>query len=493
MKLDRHGIYFNIWMFFFVFAIGIVLMLGLLQFSLIRPYYRNNKIQNVRQVSDDIQTYIIESNGNETDILKAFQTTINNNLCVAIYNDSGNLIYDADSLGSGCVFHAGSGDINNASISYSDGISLVNTLKNNEGEWSQNITNSRTEQEMIVYGRTIRSNLGNYYLFVNSPLEPVDSIITFFSRQYFMYTIIVMIVASLISIKIAKLLTKPIVNMNIEAEKLAHADYAAHFDGGQFTETKELANTLNGATMKLSRIDELRKDLIANVSHDIKTPLTSIRAYAEMIRDVSGDNKEKREKHLNVIITEADYLDRLVVDMSELSKMQSGNYVLREKNFDLAQDIRDVVSFYEAPIEDGGLKVKVNVPDSLTVYADETKIDQVVSNFLSNAIKHTPAGRDITVHAWLKEDEETVRVEVRDQGEGISPQELPYIWDRYQKSSRSFSRSMSNTGLGLAIVKAILDTHHAEYGVESNLGTGSVFWFELKRPQEPEEIEHDQA
>ncbi|NCB34185.1 MAG: hypothetical protein EOM64_09995, partial [Erysipelotrichia bacterium] len=249
--------------------------------------------------------------------------------------------------------------------------------------------------------------------------------------------------------------------------------------------------TLNGATEKLSKIDELRKDLIANVSHDIKTPLTSIRAYAEMIRDVSGNNQEKREKHLNVIINEADYLDRLVQDMSELSQIQSGNYVLKEKNFDLVQDIRYIVSLYEVPIEDGKLKVSLELPDTLTVYADQTKIDQVISNFLSNAIKHTPCDKIISIRATLENDEETAKVEIRDQGEGISEEELPYIWDRYQKSSRSFSRSMSNTGLGLSIVKAILDTPHAEYGVSSKLGEGSEFWFELKRPQEPEDISHE--
>lgn len=491
MKLDRHGIRFNIWLFFFFFAVGIVLLLGVLQFSLIRPYYRNNKIRTVKQVSDDIQSYIINEDPDSTDIARAFQVTVNNNVCVSIYNEAGNLVYDADSLGSGCVFHYSSMAADSTDVVLNSGSSLVNVLRQNAGEWSFNLTNSRTHQEMIVYGRTIRSNLGNFYLFVNSPLEPVDSIISFFSRQYLAYTLIVVLIASLISMRIATALTQPIVRMNREAELLAHADYSAHFDGGKFTETKELAGTLNDASQKLGRINELRRDLIANVSHDIKTPLTSIRAYAEMIRDVSGDNPEKRTKHLNVIIAEADYLDRLVVDMSELSKMQSGNYVLRQQNFDLSQDIRDIVSLHEVPIEDGHLQVIMEIPESVTVFADEVKIDQVISNFLSNAIKHTPADKHIYVRCFLKKDEETVRVEVQDEGEGISEEELPFIWDRYQKSSRSFSRSMSNTGLRLAIVKAILDTHHAEYGVESTLGKGSLFWFELRRPQEPEELDHD--
>ncbi|MGN1389126.1 MAG: ATP-binding protein, partial [Bulleidia sp.] len=325
--------------------------------------------------------------------------------------------------------------------------------------------------------------------FVNSPLEPVDSIVNFFSQQYLLYTFFVIIVASIISIFISNRLTKPIVNIRKSADRLAKADYSVKFNGGRFTETKDLAETLNGATEKLSKIDELRKDLIANVSHDIKTPLTSIRAYAEMVRDVSGDNPAKRTEHLDVIIEEADYLNKLVVDMSELSKMQSGNYVLKQSNFDLSQVILNVVKLNQVMIDEGKLNVVTEIPESLIVYGDEIKITQVIHNFLSNAIKHSSEGKTITIKAWRLSDEETARVEVIDEGEGISKEELPYIWDRYQKSSRSFSRSMTSTGLGLAIVKAILDTHHARYGVESEVGKGSMFWFELPQPQEPEDLE----
>ena len=118
---------------------------------------------------------------------------------------------------------------------------------------------------------------------------------------------------------------------------------------------------------------------------------------------------------------------------------------------------------------------------------DETKLTEVIYNFLSNAVKHTPEGKTIYLRAFRLEDEETVRVEVEDEGEGIPEEEIPFIWDRYQKSSRSFSRSMSSTGLGLSIVKAILDSHHARYGVTSQQGKGSLFWFELHNPDEVEE------
>ncbi len=491
MKFDRHGIRFQFWFFYLIFAVFIVLLLGILQFSLIKPYYRNNQIRTVQYVSNEIQRFIIDDNGNTSNATKATQVAVDNNVCVNIINDYGKVVYEADSLGSGCVFHTPVSLLKDTPVSMQDAVTLREYLISNNNEISINLINDRSKQEMVVYGRTIRSNLGNYYLFVNSPLEPLDSIVDFFSKQYTLYMLIVIVAASLISLVISRSLSDPIIKMQKEADKLSHADYATEFDGGRYTETRELAETLNDASSRLSQIDELRKDLIANVSHDIKTPLTSIKAYAEMIKDISGENPVKREEHLNVIIDEADYLNHLVSDMSELSKIQSGNYILRLSNFDLAMKIREIVRNNTVLINEGHLTVDTELPDLLTVYADETKIAQVIYNFLSNAIKHTPEGKTILIRAYRKEDEETVRVEVIDQGTGIDEQDLPHIWDRYQKSSSSFSRSISSTGLGLAIVKAILDAHHANYGVFSEKNVGSTFWFELKQPDQLEEDEND--
>lgn len=459
-----------------------VLLLGILQFSLVKPYYRNNKIQVVKEVGDQIQEYVINENGNSAAINRAFQVAVDNNVCVAMYNSAGAMIYSADSIGGGCVFHPGAET--DSPVDTTNGSELRQLIDSSGGETSLNFVNERTGQDMVLYGKRISLNLARLYLFVNSPLEPVDSIVNFFGRQYVLFTLIVIILASIVSLIISSLLSRPIVKMSTEAGKLAGADYSCHFEGGEFTETAELAASLNDATQRLSKIDELRKDLIANVSHDIKTPLTSIRAYAEMIRDISGDKPEKREEHLNVIISEADYLDHLVVDMSELSKLQSGAYVLNYSNFDIGGVIREVVRLFAVMIDEGHLHVHIECPQDLVVYGDKTKITEVIYNFLSNAVKHSPQDKNITIRAFMKEDEETVRVEVEDEGEGIPEDQIPLIWDRYQKSSRSFSRSMSSTGLGLSIVKAILDSHHAEYGVRSVVGEGSVFWFELTSPKE---------
>ncbi|MDO4415187.1 MAG: HAMP domain-containing sensor histidine kinase [Erysipelotrichaceae bacterium] len=481
MKLDTHAIRFRFWLAFFLLAIGITVFIGTLQTGLIRPYYRNTKVQSVSSVADRMQDDLVSDSSTSQSVQQALREAVDNSVCVVMYNDKGTLIYNADSLGAGCIFN-NSGNEEISKITSEEGMKTL--LTDTQREYTANFTNEATGQEMIVYGRKISETLGNYYMFINSPLEPVDSVVTFFQRQYAYYTMIAIVIASLVAFYISTSVTGPIVRMKKEASKLSNADYSTDFDGGAYTETRELANTLNLASDKLGRVDELRRDLIANVSHDIRTPLTDIRAYAEMIRDVSGDNPEKRKKHLNVIIRETDYMNRLVNDMSELAKMQSGNYELNRENFDICDAIRDIVDMDESLIKNAGVNLITEIPESLTVYADEIKISQVIANYLSNAIKHTPKGGTIYIRALLRDDGETVRIEVEDEGEGIDEKDLPNIWDRYQKSSHSFSRSMTSTGLGLAIVRGIAEAHGAGYGVVSEKGKGSTFWLELRETHE---------
>ena len=452
--------------------------MGILQFTLIKPYYRNSKIATVSEIADSIQETLIQQPVTTTNSLnKVFQLNVDNNVCSIVFNDKGKLIYTADSLGESCIFSQTIKVGDYSFIPNKSGLFLKEKLLENNDTYSLTIVNTKSNQEMIMYGKAIRSNFSNFYLFVNSPLEPVDSIIRFFQEQYFIYTVIVVVLSLIVSLLISKRLSKPIIDMNKSAKKLATGNYDVHFNESYFSETNELAGTLNSATEKLSKVDELRKDLIANVSHDIKTPLTMIKAYAEMIKDISGDNKDKREEHLDVIISEVDYLDHLVNDMSTLSKVQSGNYELHQENFDLSLKIREIVKLNNVTIQEHKLNVIENIPDEMIIYADEVKIGQVIYNFLSNAIKNTDENKNIYINAFRIEDK--VRVEIVDEGTGINSDDLPYIWDRYYKIDKQFVRKHESTGLGLAIVKAILDTHKAKYGVESIKGKGSMFYFEL--------------
>lgn len=460
-----------------------MLLLGFLLVVLIKPYYRNDRLKTIDNISNTMENLLLKSNVSQDDIESVARTVIGNNVCAIICNESGKSIYyPPDSLGQLCMLDKQVTVENETYIIKEDPSRFIERIKE-ENPYSMTLNSQLTGTEMLLYGKQIKANLANYYLILNTPLEPVESYIDFIMNQYLYLAIIVILIALVVAIFLANRISQPIVKMKNEANKLAQGDYNAKFETNSFSEINDLASTLDDATEKLSKVNDLRKDLVANVSHDIKTPLTMIKAYAEMIKDISGDDPTKRNEHLDVILKETEYLDKLVGDMSELSKLQSGVIEINRDNFDLKDCVDKVVLLLKQALYEKKIKLKLDLQESF-VYADEIKISQVIYNFLSNAIKYSDDKSRITIR--LKNDEEKTRLEVIDNGSGISQEALPYIWDRYYKVDKNFNRSVNSTGLGLAIAKAILEAHKASYGVESEQGKGSTFWFEISKDYEEE-------
>jgi len=275
-------------------------------------------------------------------------------------------------------------------------------------------------------------------------------------------------------------ISKPIKDITQSAAEMGRGNYGVQFKGGKYSEIRELAETLTDASRELEKSDMYQKDLMANVSHDLKTPLTMIRYYAEMIRDLSGDIPEKREQHLSVIIDEADRLNRLVDDMLTISRMQQKSIVLERADFDIVETARSLLDSYDILAEQEGYEFIFDGEDEpVFVNGDKAKIKQVFSNLINNAVKY--CGEDKVIIVSVKRDGKKVRCEVTDHGEGIAPDEINHVWERYYKSSTHHVRPTSGSGLGLSIVREILTLHKAEYGVDSELGEGSTFWFELEQ------------
>ena len=197
-----------------------------------------------------------------------------------------------------------------------------------------------------------------------------------------------------------------------------------------------------------------------------------------MIRDISGSNKAKRNEHLDVIINETDVLNKLVSDMLDLSKLQDGVASFNFAPFDLSSNINDAVAKFNTMVQKEGISIQIDCEPELLAYGDESKINEVLYNFISNAIKHVGEDKLIQIRAFLV-DMHTIRIEVEDHGPGIDEAMLPYIWDRYYKNDKKYTRAQSGSGLGLAINKAILEDHKSKYGVNTEVGKGSTFYFEL--------------
>ena len=344
---------------------------------------------------------------------------------------------------------------------------------------SKKVTDPNTGLITLQYAAFLTKDEDRNLLFIFSPLYPMESTIEIFSSQLIYITIIAIILAFMISLYLSRKITQPLSNITESALRLGEGEYGIVFEGAHYTEIIDLADTLSYTSLELAKTDNMQKDIIANVSHDLRTPLTMVISYAEMIRDLSGDDPEKRNAHLQVIIDEADRLNKLVGDLLEVSRMQSGDREINLSEFSLKNTIETFLQSYTGYVEQEGYKLVFISRGDGVISGDEDRIKQVIANLVSNAFKY--CGRDKTVEVKMFEETTYVRCEVSDHGMGIPKKDLRHIWERYYKASSNYQRSGS-TGLGLSIVKEILSLHGANFGVESALKKGSTFWFEIAKP-----------
>ena len=333
---------------------------------------------------------------------------------------------------------------------------------------------------IIVRGARVESSYRDtIYIYAIAAVTPLGPTVTILSSLLMIITIEAIFLGGLFALFYSKRLARPVTEMNKQAKELGKGNYDVRFDSNSgYSEVNELAETLNNAAEELGKSNALQRDLLANVSHDLRTPLTMVKSYAEMIRDISGDDKERRDEHLGVIIEEADRLSDLVGDILTLSKIQSGTMEFDMKPFDIQDAAASVLATYRVMEQENYEFVTEYLPFSPVVTGDESRIQQVFSNLISNAVRYSKKeGGRITI-GFEKLDKEHVRCYVADNGIGIAPEDLDSIWNRYQKASRQNKRAAAgSTGLGLSIVREILERHGAEYGVESKEGEGSRFWF----------------
>lgn len=313
-------------------------------------------------------------------------------------------------------------------------------------------------------------------LFINTVITPIDAVQETIFYVLLTVSVILLFTALALAMFMSRSIARPIIRISKGAKQLAEGDYDYRFEEtGSYREAGELAATLNDASHQLAKLEKLRRELIANVSHDLRTPLTLISGYSEVMRDLPG---EITPENLQTIIDESARLTSLVNDMLEISKIQSGNLTPVTEPFSLTAMLRESVSTYQTLATCKGYHFQLDASQEVTVIGDRAMLFRALNNLINNAITYT--GADQTVLIRQKVDKGRVRVEVTDSGEGIAPENLADIWDRYYKVDAQHKRSAVGTGLGLSIVKSIISMHNGAYGVRSSNGYGSTFWFELE-------------
>lgn len=314
-----------------------------------------------------------------------------------------------------------------------------------------------------------------YLLVIDNKIIPVESAVSTLKMQLTYIAIIVVILSILIAIVVSAYISKPISKLNKSAKLMAKGNYDITFDGKGYSEVDELNNTLNNTVAELKKTDTLRQELMANVSHDLRTPLTMINGYAEMMRDLPGENNPE---NLQIIIDEVSRLNILVNDMLDLSRLSSKTTQLHPQTYSITDNLIEIVDRYNRFQEHGEFKFEFIYAQNVNVFADESKIDQVVYNFINNAINYSGSAKNIEIVQEVEKNN-MVKISVIDHGIGMKQEDLDCIWDRYYRIDKGHQRSIQGSGLGLSIVKGILEYHNFEYGVTSSLGNGSIFWFKM--------------
>lgn len=329
--------------------------------------------------------------------------------------------------------------------------------------------------QQITYCKILDGELGDeIIIFLTSMISPVDSTVDTLRVEFFFIAGFMVLFSIVMAVIISRKIAKPLVSINTSAKSLAEGKYDITFQASGYREISELSNTLNVAAEELSTVENLQRELIANVSHDLKTPLTLIAGYAEVMRDLPDENTPENAQ---IIVDEATRLTTLVCDLLDLSKNQSGVFVPQPEEYNLTQSIRDTVKRIAEMTKQNGYKIIFNSKQDVFVYADEAQISQVIYNLMINAINFTGEDKTIVVKQIIEKKQ--VCIQVIDSGRGIREKELSYVWNRYYRTDNNHQRVTYGSGIGLSIVKSIIDLHDGQYGVTSTYGKGSTFWVSI--------------
>ncbi len=457
IKSKVKGIEFKTLLFILIFNISIIILIWVFESLFFNSLYRNYQIKKLNNV---IETY---KDSKDDIYILSEKLAYENEICISVI-DNNNISFNFNTLQQGCLLGKNNSNVNKK---------INNFINNNVSSDYYKINNPITNTKGILYA--FKSN--NKNIFIYSNLENSSTFIKIFKSQVIYFILLIIICSIFISYFIASKVTKPIREITKKAKLLGEGKYNIKYPKNGILEIDELSKTLEDVQVELNKNDEVKRDLIANVSHDLKTPLTMIKAYAEMIKDISYKDEKKMNEHLDIIIDESDRLTNLVNDVLELSKVQNDSYMYNYEEYDLVKEIKKIIKKYEVMEYLEKYNFEVNMPKKAIVKADKEKINQVIYNLLNNAINYT--GDDKLVKINVIKEENSYLVEIVDTGKGIKSKEIPYIWDKYYKNDKNHQRNVVSTGLGLSIVKEILNKHNFEYGVKSKINHGSTFYFRI--------------
>ena len=486
-KCSYPGVTVKILLYFLIFITMMLAVLWVFQIMLLNFFYRTTKTNEMQDIAEIIE----QSLQQDDDVLEelVYRHAAEHGVCIRVFriepSNRAVEIANAD-VSEGCYLHHVNGatlsELYNKSVASSGNYTTVipltggkNEISDSNGPHTPLHPSGEAKRMSMVRVDVCRQGDVPYVIMLNSELTPLSATVATLKTQYFWIALVFVLLALLLAITFSRSIISPIVRMNQSAKQLAQGNYDVRFEGEGYRETRELADTLNYASKELSKNDRLQKELIANISHDLRTPLTMIKGYGEVMRDIPGENTPE---NMQMIIDETERLSELVSALLDISRLQADAGEPAKAVFDLTAMVQNTVERYAKLRESDGYSVRFefDVPQ-VYVNADKTMMLQVLYNLINNGINYAGEDKTVTVRQTCADGK--VRISVIDHGVGIAADQIPLIWDRYYKVDRVHKRAVVGTGLGLSIVKTVLERHGALYGVDSREGQGSTFWFEL--------------
>lgn len=371
----------------------------------------------------------------------------------------------------------------------------VDRMLNEKGYVLQNVVDPRTKTEyMEMWG--VLDN-GNLFLF-RTALEGIRDSVGIANRFLAYVGVGGLLIGALVIIYVSKKVTEPILKLTDISKRMTNLDFEVKYDGSSKNEVGILGHHMNLLSETLEKtiselktvntelqkdidkkteIDNLRREFVSNVSHELKTPIALIQGYAEGLKDGISDDPESMQYYCDVIIDEAVKMNKMVKEIMTLSQLEAGVDSLVMERFDITSLIMNTLQSSEILLSQNGIQIEtIHTDQPMYVWGDEFKIEEVFRNYLSNAMNHAAGKKIITIS--LVSIDEKVRVCVHNTGEPIPEESIQHVWEKFYKVDKARTREYGGSGVGLSIVKAILEAMNQNYGV-TNMEDGVTFWFEL--------------
>ncbi|MCR5467838.1 MAG: HAMP domain-containing histidine kinase [Lachnospiraceae bacterium] len=472
------------------FVLVIVLGMGICIFmnvTFLEKYYINNKVKSMISAFESLDKASVDENLETDEYAVEFETMFSNgNLSILVMSSDGEPILS-------------SGDSERLHMQFMEALFGLNNERAEVIDFTDAYTLQKQRDDrlgaeyMILWGTLSDDNL----VMIRTPLESIRAS-SDISNKFMVYSgILAVVVAIIISFFISRRVVKPILTLADISKRMAALDFDAKYVGSNNIEIDTLGNNMNELSENLEhtiselksannelkidiekkeQIDEMRKDFLSNVSHELKTPLALISGYAEGLKECINDDEESRNFYCDVIMDEADKMNQMVKKLLSLNQLEFGNNMISFERFDMTELINGVINAQKLLAEQDDICITFENNGPVYVWGDEFMIEEVITNYLSNAIHHCENEKRIDVKYTFKGD--VVRVSVFNTGKNIPTEDLDKVWIKFYKVDKARTREYGGSGIGLSIVKAIMDSHHRECGV-INYDNGVEFWMEM--------------